>query len=50
MVCGQTECQLKDDLWEAIVEAAEASESQAATIHRFGAGRVSGLPILDPPV
>ena len=46
----QTETQLKDDLWEAIVEATESSESQAATIRRFGAGRVSGLPILDPPV
>ena len=44
----QTEADLKDDLWESICQANDSS-SNKSTIHRFGAARVKGAPILDPP-
>ena len=44
----QTEAELKDDLWETICKANE-SASNKSTIRRFGAARVQGVPILDPP-
>ena len=44
----QTEADLKDDLWESICQANDSSSSKS-TIHRFGAARVKGAPILDPP-
>ena len=44
----QTEADLKDDLWESICQANDSS-SNKSSIHRFGAARVTGVPILDPP-
>ena len=44
----QTEAELKDELWEAVC-AANESGSNKSTIRRFGAARVQGVPILDPP-
>ena len=44
----QTEAELKDELWEAVCTANE-SGSNKSTIRRFGAARVQGVPILDPP-
>ena len=39
---------LKEDLWDAMCEA-NSSGGSKSTIRRFGAARVEGLPILDPP-
>ena len=39
---------LKEDLWDAVCEA-NSSGGSKSTIRRFGAARVEGLPILDPP-
>ena len=44
----QTEMELKEDLWEAVCTANESASSKS-TIRRFGAARVKGVPILDPP-
>ena len=44
----QTETTMKDDLWQAL-ESANASAPQMRTAARFGAARIPGLPILDPP-
>ena len=44
----QTEMELKEDLWEAVCAANESASSKS-TIRRFGAARVKGVPILDPP-
>ena len=44
----QTETTVKDDLWQAL-ESATASAPQMRTAARFGAARIPGLPILDPP-
>ena len=43
-----TEADLKDDLWESICQANNSSNNKSS-IHRFGAARVTGIPILDPP-
>ena len=42
------ETTMKDDLWQAL-ESANASAPQMRTAARFGAARIPGLPILDPP-
>ena len=48
-LAGQnTEDDLKEDLWESICKANE-SQSSISSIQRFGAARVKGVPILDPP-
>ena len=45
----QTEADLKDDLWESICQANDSS-SNKSSIHRFGAARVTGVPILEESV
>ena len=48
-LAGQpTEEELKEDLWDAVCKANESSSSKSS-IRRFGAARVKGVPILDPP-
>ena len=44
----QTEQELKEDLWDAVCKANESTRSKSS-IRRFGAARVKGVPILDPP-
>ena len=44
----QTEQELKEDLWDAVCKANESASSKSS-IRRFGAARVKGVPILDPP-
>ena len=44
----QTEQELKEDLWDAVCKANE-SASNKSSIRRFGAARLKGVPILDPP-
>ena len=44
----QTEQELKEDLWDAVCKANESTSSKSS-IRRFGAARVKGVPILDPP-
>ena len=44
----QTEQELKEDLWGAVCKANESTSSKSS-IRRFGAARVKGVPILDPP-
>ena len=48
-LAGQpTEEELKEDLWDAVCKANESASSKSS-IRRFGAARVKGVPILDPP-
>ena len=48
-LAGQpTEEELKEDLWDAVCKANESTSSKSS-IKRFGAARVKGVPILDPP-
>ena len=44
----QTEQELKEDLWDAVCKANESTSSKSS-MRRFGAARVKGVPILDPP-
>eukprot|EP00435_Cladocopium_sp_Y103_P010659 s3940_g2.t1 len=44
----QTEEAMKEDLWEAVCQA-NRQDGSDVTLRRFGASRVAGLPILDPP-
>eukprot|EP00435_Cladocopium_sp_Y103_P049427 s1595_g14.t3 len=44
----QSEDAMKDDLWQAVCQA-NMQDGSDVSLRRFGAARVSGLPILDPP-
>ena len=45
----QTEEDMQEDLWNALAEAQRSDAVLAANVKRHGAGRVEGLPIIDPP-
>lgn len=40
---------MQDDLWNALLDAQRSDALTAASLKRHGAGRVEGLPIVDPP-
>ena len=44
----ETEEAMKEDLWEAVCQA-NRQDGSDVSLRRFGAARVAGLPILDPP-
>ena len=48
MANAKTEDELHDECWDALHEAC-SSGGQIGSLGRFGADRISGLPILDPP-
>ena len=45
----QTHDEMQDDLWNALLEAHRSDAALSANLKRHGAGRVEGLPIIDPP-
>eukprot|EP00434_Breviolum_minutum_P046505 symbB.v1.2.042114.t1/scaffold9269.1/size3754/1 len=45
----QTQEAMQDDLWNALSEAHRSDAVLSANVKRHGAGRVEGLPIVDPP-
>ena len=45
----QTHDEMQDDLWNALLEAHRSDAALTANVKRHGAGRVEGLPIIDPP-
>ena len=45
----QTQQEMQDDLWNALLDAQRSDALTAASLKRHGAGRVEGLPIVDPP-
>ena len=45
----QTQEEMQDDLWNALLDAHRSDALLAANLKRHGAGRVEGLPIVDPP-
>ena len=45
----QTQQEMQDDLWNALLDAHRSDALTAASLQRHGAGRVEGLPIVDPP-
>ena len=45
----QTQQEMQDDLWNALLDAQRSDALTAASLKRHGAGRVEGLPIADPP-
>ena len=45
----QTHDEMQDDLWNALLEAHPSDAALTANVKRHGAGRVEGLPIIDPP-
>ncbi len=45
----QTQEEMQDDLWNALEDARRSDAVLAANLKRHGAGRVEGLPIIDPP-
>ena len=49
MSAQQTEEDMQEDLWDALAEAQRSDAVLAANVKRHGAGRVEGLPIIDPP-
>ena len=46
----QTQEAMQDDLWNALSEAHRSDAVLSANVKRHGAGRVEGLPIVDPPM
>eukprot|EP00435_Cladocopium_sp_Y103_P046938 s590_g13.t1 len=48
MAHAKTEDELHEECWDALHEACGAG-GQISSVGRFGADRISGLPILDPP-
>ena len=45
----QTQQEMHEDLWTALQDAHRSDALTAANLKRHGAGRVEGLPIVDPP-
>lgn len=45
----QTQQEMQEDLWTALQDAHRSDALTAANLKRHGAGRVEGLPIVDPP-
>ena len=45
----QTQQDMQEDLWNALLDAQRSDALTAASLRRHGAGRVEGLPIVDPP-
>ena len=45
----QTQEAMQDDLWNALSEAHRSDAVLSVNVKRHGAGRVEGLPIVDPP-
>ena len=45
----QTEEDMQEDLWNALAEAQRSDAALTANVKRHGAGRVEGLPLIDPP-
>ena len=45
----QTQHEMHEDLWSALQDAHRSDALTAANLKRHGAGRVEGLPIVDPP-
>ena len=45
----QMQEEMQEDLWNALSEARRSDAVLAANVKRHGAGRVEGLPIVDPP-
>ena len=45
----QTQQEMHEDLWKALQDAHRSDSLTAASLQRHGAGRVEGLPIVDPP-
>ena len=45
----QTQQEMQEDLWNALGDAHRSDVLASASLQRHGAGRVAGLPIVDPP-
>ena len=45
----QTQQEMQEDLWNALGDAHRSDVLASASVQRHGAGRVAGLPIVDPP-